>query len=65
MVELRIRGSKEFVFACTNDVLKEMVNAGYIGGQPAPFTPNMGKPELSGMVHITEKGTIIMQDYTE
>ena len=63
MVELRIRGSKEFVFACANSVLKEMVTAGYISVQFSPFTPDISRRDLSGVVHITKKGTIIMDDF--
>jgi hypothetical protein len=63
MPEIRIRGSKEFIFACTNTVLKEMVVAAYISGQPSPFTPDISRRDLSGVVHITKKGTIIMNDF--
>ena len=63
MVELRIRGSKEFVFACANSVLKEMITSGYISRQPSPFIPDISKRDLSGVVHITKKGTMIMDDF--
>ena len=63
MPEVRIRGSKEFVFSCTNPVLKEMVTSGYISDQLSPFTPDISRRDLSGVVHITKKGTIIMDDF--
>lgn len=59
-MEVRIKGSSEFVYACLNEVFSEMDGVVYISEISRPFTSPGG---TVGVIKRTKKGIIIATDF--
>ena len=66
-MEVKIKGTEEFVKACTNStVLQEMIEKNFIAEDIwRPFNPITENPKLCGVIKKTKKGTIVMYDLSK